>query len=132
MQEADLTRIFDYMGGTIRSLSGHSCQIGGRPDHIHILTSLPVSVSLADFVRKIKANTSKWIKQLGQEYKEFAWQEGYGAFSVSESNKETVVHYIEHQKVHHKTRTAHEEFLLFLEKHGLAHEAGGDDSVNNS
>ena len=83
MREEDLSQIFQYMGGIIRSSSGYAYMIGGRPDHIHILSSLPVAMSLSDFVRSIKASTSKWIKTLDPGYKDFAWQEGYGAFSVS-------------------------------------------------
>jgi REP element-mobilizing transposase RayT len=64
MKEEDLSRIFHYIGGIIRALSAHVYMIGGRPDHIHILASLPVSLSLSDFVRKIKSNSSRWMKSL--------------------------------------------------------------------
>ena len=87
MEERDLPRIFNYMGGIIRALSGNAYKIGGRPDHIHILTSLPPNMSVPDFVRKIKSNSSKWIKSLSVEYAAFSWQGGYAAFSVSESKK---------------------------------------------
>ena len=116
MREMDLSRIFHYIGGTIRGLTGHICRVGGRPDHIHILTSLPPTLSIADFVRKIKSNSSKWIKSLHEIYKDFSWQDGYGIFSVSESNKETVIQYIEHQKEHHETRSTNDEFALFLKR----------------
>lgn len=119
MSECDLPRIFNYMGGIIRSLSGHAYKIGGRPDHIHILTSLPLNLSVPDFVRKIKSNSSRWIKGLSAEYERFSWQSGYAAFSVSESNKKTIVSYISNQKKHHATRSASEEFLLFLQKNGI-------------
>ena len=119
MRECDLSRIFHYIGGTIRSLSGYVCRVWGRPDHIHILTSLPPTLSIADFVRKIKSNSSKWIKNLHESYCNFSWQEGYGIFSVSESNKEMVIHYIEHQKEHHEKRSANEEFILFLKRNGI-------------
>lgn len=119
MEEDDLPRIFHYLGGIIRSLSGYAYMIGGRPDHIHILSSLPPTTSLSDYVRKIKSNSSKWIKGLRDGYKEFAWQEGYAAFSVSESNKQTVANYIAHQKEHHAERSVHDEYLIFLEKNGF-------------
>ena len=122
MSEEDLSQIFQYMGGIIRSSSGYAYMIGGRPDHIHILSSLPVAMSLSDFVRSIKASTSKWIKTLDPGYKDFAWQEGYGAFSVSESNKHDVIDYIKNQKEHHQMRSSHDEFILFLEKNGLSTE----------
>lgn len=120
MKEEDLPQIFRYIGGIIRALSGCAYMVGGCPDHIHILTSLPHASRISDFVRDIKANTSKWIKSLHQDYKEFSWQEGYGVFSVSESNKESVIKYIEKQKEHHKYRSAREEFTHFLEKNGFS------------
>ena len=120
MREEDLSRVFRYIGGVIRNMSGRAIIVGGRPDHIHALTTLPVSISLADFVRDIKSNTTKWMKTLDCHYKNFAWQEGYGAFSVSESNKETVVQYIENQKEHHQMHTAQVEFCNFLKKHGYS------------
>ena len=114
-----MSRLYHYIGGIIRALSGHAYIIGGRPDHIHILTSLPVSLSLSDYVRKIKSNSSKWIKGLRNEYNGFSWQDGYGAFSVSEANVDSVTHYIAHQKEHHTERSAQQEYMLFLEKNGF-------------
>ena len=80
MKEEDLSRIFHYIGGIIRALSAHVYMIGGRPDHIHILASLPVSLSLSDYVRKIKSNSSRWMKSLGPDYKGFTWQGGTAHF----------------------------------------------------
>ncbi len=123
MKEEDLFRIFQYMGGLVRALSAHAYKIGGRPDHVHILSSLPTVLSLSDFVRKIKSNSSKWIKEIGAEYKDFSWQEGYGAFSVSESNKDAVAHYIEQQKEHHYERSAQDEYFLFLSRNGYFYDS---------
>ena len=122
MKEEDLSRIFHYIGGIIRALSAHVYMIGGRPDHIHILASLPVSLSLSDYVRKIKSNSSRWMKSLGPDYKDFTWQAGYGAFSVSSSNKDAVIQYIQNQKGHHQNRSAQDEYLLFLSKHGFTYD----------
>ena len=118
MKEEDLSRIFQYIGGIAKEVSGHMYKVGGMPDHIHLLAPLPITLRLSDFVRIIKTNSSKWIKGLSEEYREFSWQEGYGAFSVSESNKQAVIQYIEKQQEHHKIRTAKEEFFMFLEKNG--------------
>ena len=85
MQQGDLPRIFAYIGGIIREIGGIPFIVGGMPDHVHILSSMPKTLSLADFVRTIKADSSKWIKTLDDYYLSFAWQEGYGAFSVSPS-----------------------------------------------
>jgi REP element-mobilizing transposase RayT len=123
MKEEDLSRIFHYIGGIIRALSAHVYMVGGRPDHIHILASLPVSLCLSDFVRKIKSNSSRWIKGLGVDYQNFTWQEGYGAFSVSESNKESVAQYIRTQREHHKGRSAQDEYRLFLSRNGFVYDA---------
>lgn len=122
--EEDLSEVFRYIGGVIRSLDGYAFIVGGRPDHIHILSSVPIMMSLSDFVGKIKSNTSRWIKGLNNQYRQFAWQEGYAAFSVSESAKESVIHYIMNQKLHHQKYSAMEEFIHFLEKnniHGYNH-----------
>ena len=119
MKEEDLSQIYRYIGGIIRSLSGFTYTIGGCPDHIHILASLPASMALSDYVRTIKANSSKWMKSLGTEYANFSWQEGYGAFSVSESMKDAVIDYIKHQTEHHQCRSANDEFAHFLERNGL-------------
>ena len=97
MRSEHLPRIFRFIGGIIRAMGGKAYTIGGMPDHVHILTSLPVTVSLAAFVRNIKSNSSRWIKGLEMCYKRFSWQEGYGAFSVSESMKEAVIAYIDNQ-----------------------------------
>lgn len=119
MKDEHLTRIFRYIGGYINSMPGHVYKVGGCPDHVHILAALPISVSLADFVRGIKANTSRWIKGIDSYYHDFSWQAGYGAFSVSESNKAAVINYINNQKEHHAKHTTQEEFDVFLIKHGI-------------
>ena len=119
MREEDLERVFSYLGGIIRNIGGIPIQIGGMPDHIHILSSLPKTLSLADFVRMIKADSSKWIKTLDDYYLSFAWQEGYGAFSVSPSQMKNTINYILHQQEHHKKRTFIEEYKLFLEAYGI-------------
>lgn len=119
MSEEDLPEIFRYIGGTIRSMSGHAFMVGGRPDHIHVISSLPITMSVSDFVSKIKSNTSRWLKGLDSHYKGFVWQEGYGAFSVSESNKDEVIKYINAQKEHHERHSTQDEFAAFLKKHQI-------------
>ena len=123
MQAEHLPRIFRYIGGTIRAMGGRAYTIGGMQDHVHILTSLPVTMSLADFVRNIKSNSSRWIKGLDMYYNRFSWQEGYGAFSVSESMKEAVTTYIDNQSKHHQKYTMYEEFALFMKKYGSHHDS---------
>lgn len=119
MRPEDLPRIFQYIGGTIKGMEGIPIEVGGVCDHVHILTSLPKSMALTDFIRNVKANTSKWIKELGNHYIHFAWQDGYGAFSVSPSLIEKTINYIRMQEEHHKKRTFKEEYKLFLEAYGI-------------
>ena len=115
IKEADLNRVFAYIGGIIKTIEGIPFCVGGRPDHVHILASLPKSMSVVDFVRTIKINSSKWIKNIDEKYKFFAWQDGYGAFSVSSSLLEKTVVYIQKQEEHHQKRTFEEEYKMFLD-----------------
>ena len=118
----DLSRVVQYMGGIIRDMGGIPMAIGGMPDHIHIFTSLPKSIALSDFVRIIKTESSKWIKEALQDYHTFVWQEGYGAFSVSPSLSEKTVNYVLHQEEHHRKRSFQEEYKLFLEAYGIKYD----------
>ena len=119
MRENDLPRIFQYIGGIIREMNAIPMEIGGMKDHVHIFMSLPKTVALTDFVRDIKANSSRWIKQIDHYYAPFAWQDGYGAFSVSSSLSEKTVNYIRNQKEHHRKRSFREEYKLFLDAYGI-------------
>ncbi len=118
-RDEDLPQIFRYIGGIINGLGGIPIEIGGTTNHVHILTSLPKSMPLIDFVREIKAFSSKWLMQLDDHYMPFAWQDGYGAFSVSPSLLDKTVQYIRKQEEHHKTRSFNEEYRLFLEAYGI-------------
>ena len=122
MREDDLPRIFAYIGGIIKGIGGLPIEIGGRPDHIHILSSLPKSMSLSEFVRNVKADSSKWMKSLDGCYGQFAWQEGYGAFSVSPSLIDNTINYIRNQAEHHKKRSFQDEYRLFLEAYGIQYD----------
>jgi putative transposase len=85
-------------------------------DHIHLLLQIPPTMTLAEAVRTVKSNSSSWMKQ---EIKKFAWQEGYGGFSVSKSKIPVVVRYIKNQERHHKKMSFEDEFRALLEKHGI-------------
>jgi REP element-mobilizing transposase RayT len=103
-------------------LRNHNCsalQIGGTENHIHILFEMAKTLSIGKIVEEIKISSSKWIKIKDPKYKEFYWQCGYGAFSVSSSNKEIVCNYIANQKQHHKTWSFDEELHNLLRKHDL-------------
>src|SRR5665647_970255 len=93
--------------------------INGIENHVHILCIISKNIALADLLEELKRNSSRWIKTKGVEYSDFAWQGGYGGFSVSQSKVEVVKRYIENQKDHHKTETVKEEYLRFLKEYGI-------------
>ncbi len=115
-------RLHAYLGGIVRHLEGVALAIGGVEDHVHILASLRPKMAPADTIAKIKANSSRWVHEEWPERGHFAWQSGYGVFSVSQSNLEDVKRYIECQKEHHRTMTFAEEFIALLKKHGLEYD----------
>ena len=111
--------LYAYMAGTVKRMDGIPCLINGTADHVHILSSLPRTVTIAKFIEGIKRPSSQWIKTKGQMYQKFSWQNGYGAFSVSSSRVDSVKRYIAGQKEHHRTVTFQEEFLEFLRKYDV-------------
>ena len=119
LKDADLQRVHQYMGGIVRGTGSSLFEIGGMPDHIHLLASLPKTTCLADFVRTIKAESSRWIKSVHPQYAHFAWQEGYGAFSVSASVVPKVVQYIRNQERHHRSQSFVDEYKSFLEAYDI-------------
>lgn len=122
MRKNDLDQIHAYLGGIIKNIGGIPIIIGGINDHVHVLTSLPKTMALADFVRIVKADSSKWIKLLDSHYANFAWQEGYGAFSVSPSLIEKTINYIRNQADHHRKHTFQEEYKRFLDAYGIEYD----------
>ncbi len=107
-----------YLGGIIRTADGIAESVGGVSDHVHLLIDLRATHRLADVLRELKAVSSSWVhKQIG--LRGFAWQEGYGAFTVSASRRAAVRQYIEQQAEHHRTRTFREEYLELLHRSGV-------------
>ncbi|MDD2229406.1 MAG: IS200/IS605 family transposase [Candidatus Cloacimonetes bacterium] len=106
-----------YLGGIIRNIKGEPLMINGMPDHVHVLCLLPKEMSIADFVRTIKANTSKWFRE--KHNPKFEWQVGYAAFSVSKSSLEMVKQYITDQQKHHSKMLSIDEMRILIEKHGI-------------
>lgn len=104
-----------YMAGILKNLGALVGEIGGTEDHVHILCSLPETLSLAELVEEVKKSSSQKMKTYG--ITNFYWQRGYGGFSVSQSEVETVVRYIKKQKEHHRKMSFQEEYKIFLEKH---------------
>ena len=112
-------RLFEYVGGTIRGLKGVCLEIGGVEDHVHILAKLPPTIAVSDFLEKLKSNSSKWAKSVKRD---FGWQGGYAAFTVSESQVSRVRHYIQNQREHHQKSTFEEELIALLQAHGLSYD----------
>jgi putative transposase len=115
-------RLYEYIAGTIRQTGSTLITAGGMPDHVHLLVSLGRQKALADALRDIKANSSRWIHETFENLRGFAWQSGYGGFAVSYSNLDEVKRYISHQKEHHRVRTFKEEFLAFLKRHSIEYD----------
>ncbi len=115
-------RLYDYIGGTIRSLGGISLELNGTEDHVHLLTKLRPDRALSDVLRDLKANASGWMHDVFPEARDFSWQRGYGAFTVSHSNVEEVRHYIAHQKDHHRKTSFRDEFIQFLKANGIEYD----------
>lgn len=111
-----------YLVGTLRNLKCPSLIVGFVKDHVHILCNLSRTLAIAELIEEIKTSSSVRIKEEGPTLKDFHWQNGYGAFSVSQSNVDEVKRYIANQEEHHRTRTLQEEFRLFLEKHGIEYD----------
>jgi len=107
-------RLYDYIGGTIRSLGGISLEVNGVEDHVHVLAKLRPDRALSDVLRKLKANASGWMHRVFPALEDFTWQRGYGAFTVSQSSVNEVREYIARQKVHHQKISFRDEFIRFL------------------
>ena len=96
--------------------------MGGTENHVHLLVSLPATASVAKAAQLLKGGSSKWIHETFQAHRNFAWQEGYGAFSIGVSACDRTIAYIESQEHHHRTRTFEEEFVAFLNRHGIEYD----------
>lgn len=115
-------RLYEYLGGVARHEFGQALRIGGTENHVHGLLVLRTDIALSQAMSKWKSLSSGWVHTTFPEYGAFAWQGGYGAFSVSESNAATVVAYIDRQAEHHQTMSFEEEFAAFLERHGVKYD----------
>jgi putative transposase len=114
-----IARVCEYTRGIIVNLEGTPLAINGVGDHIHIAAVIGPTIALAQFVGTVKSNCSKWIHSTFSDMQDFAWQDGYGAFSVSASVRETVVSYIQNQETHHQKMCFRDELIQLLEKHGV-------------
>lgn len=114
------TELHPYLAGVLNGIDCPSLQVGGVEDHVHLLFGLSRTRTIADIVETVKTSSSKWIKTKGGEFSDFHWQSGYGAFSASQSDAETVVAYIQKQVHHHQKMTFQDEYRRLLERYKIA------------
>ena len=112
----DPDALWRYTVGLAYEKKVHVISAGGTTNHVHLLLLVPQTLPLAKVIQEIKANTSRWLRETSRA---FQWQEGYGAFSVSHSQRDTVAQYIGNQEEHHRRRTFEEEFIALLRKSGI-------------
>ncbi len=112
-------RLLPYIGGIVSELGGRTLATNAVDDHVHLFLALHATHSVADVLRVVKTNSSRWVHETWPGRSDFAWQTGYGAFSVSESNADRVRQYIAGQEEHHRRVSFREEYVTFLQKHGI-------------
>jgi REP element-mobilizing transposase RayT len=115
-------RLWPYLGGIAKQNQMKTLAIGGANDHVHLLLSLPATLSIAKAMQLLKGNSSKWLRETFPKMRSFAWQEGYGAFSIGVSGVDPTVAYIRNQAEHHRTRSFREEYVAILKKHGFTYD----------
>lgn len=115
-------KLHAYMGGIIRRMKGTALLIGGVTDHVHVFTSIPPTVAVSDFMRELKAGSSKWINEESRFAVPFEWQRGYAAFTVAPSGRDALERYILNQHEHHNGRSFIDELKALLEEHGVAYD----------
>ena len=115
-------KLWAYMSGIAKNQCFQAIMIGGARDHVHALLLLPPALPLAKAIQFLKGSSSKWINETNALESSFAWQEGYGAFSVSASQTQDVVRYIQNQRSHHEKKSFEDEFVEFLKKYGVSYD----------
>ena len=115
-------RLWPFLGGIARQHQMKAIEIGGMPDHVHLLLSLPPTLTVAKALQLIKGGSSKWVHETFPEHWLFGWQKKYGAFGVSVSLLEKTIQYIKTQEAHHHKLSFEEEFLALLKRHQIAYD----------
>jgi putative transposase len=111
--------LFPYLASIFKACHSPAHQIGGTEDHIHVVCSLSRTIAIANLLEEVKKSSSKWIKMKVDQYSKFAWQNGYGAFPIGQSQLPMVERYIIGQRDHHRKKTVQEEYREFLEKYQI-------------
>jgi putative transposase len=122
IDESIENELFNYLGGVCKKLECQPIIVGGYLDHVHILCLLSKKIALVKLLEEVKSHSSKWIKVKGENYSNFYWQDGYGAFSVNPKEVEAVVKYISTQKTHHSKKTFQTELLQFLKEYNVEYD----------
>lgn len=122
IRRTDLPRLWAYIAGVARGVGSMVTIVGGETDHVHMLCTLPRTITMSDFLEEIKRNSSHWIKSLSPQYNEFTWQRGYGVFSVSQSKLPIVENYIKNQEEHHRRVSFREEYEQWLQQYDIAYD----------
>lgn len=112
-------RLYQYVGGIVRKHGGVPLAVNGMEDHVHLFARLRQDVAVSEIVRDLKASSSGWMHKVFPDLENFAWQRGYGAFTVSASRAGAVRRYVERQKVRHRRQGFKEEFVRFLRANGV-------------
>jgi REP element-mobilizing transposase RayT len=112
-------RLHAYLATVSRNAGCECYRVGGVGDHVHLAVRLSRTVTTAKLVEELKTASSKWLKGEAPEWGRFAWQRGYGAFSLAVDGLDAIRQYIDHQEEHHRRRTFQEEYRDFLKGHGI-------------
>ncbi|MDR7131584.1 REP element-mobilizing transposase RayT [Algoriphagus sp. 4150] len=111
--------LYQYISGIIRNKGQKPMIVNGMPDHIHLLVGIKPNLACSDLVQEIKKSSNKWVNESKHCRFKFKWQDGFGAFSISQSHVDRTYKYIANQKEHHRKKTFKEEYLLLLEKYKI-------------
>ena len=117
-----LDRLHGYIVGIVKNIQGRARIVGGTENHVHLLLSLPPDLPVSKAVNVVKSNASKWAHETFPTMADFAWQEGYGAFTVSRSGVDAVAEYVRNQKAHHGRMSFEEELIALLDRHGIEYD----------
>jgi putative transposase len=114
--------LHSYLATVVRDLDAEAFRVGGTADHVHIAATLPRTLSQADMVQQIKTSATHWLKRQHKSLAAFAWQRGYGVFSISKSQLSALTRYVDNQEEHHRKRTFQDEYRTILKRYGVEYD----------
>ena len=114
--------LYAYLGGAMKNLESHCLAAGGTDNHVHLLVSQSKNIALSRLLEEIEKSSSKWIKTKGPSLRTFGWQDGYGAFTIGQSQVEAVKQYIARQKERHKKQTFEQELITLLKRYNVPYD----------